>query len=49
MRATILNEAYDIALNQSGKSGSVEEDVKYAKAMKHWQYVIDNLMLHLGK
>lgn len=49
MRATILNEAYDIALNQSGKSGSVEDDVKYAKAMKHWQYVIDNILLNLSK
>lgn len=49
MRATILNEAYDVALVQSGKSGSVEEDVRYAKAMKHWQYVIDNILLNLSK
>ena len=44
LRATILNEAYDIALNQSGKSGSIETDVQYAKMMKHWQYVIDNIL-----
>ncbi len=49
MRATILNEAYDIALNQSGKSGNIENDVNYAKMMKHWQYVIDNILLNLSK
>lgn len=49
MRATILNEAYEIALDQSGKSGSIEDDVNYAKIMKHWQYVIDNILLNLSK
>lgn len=49
IRSTILNEAYDIALNQSGKSGSIEHDVNYAKMMKHWQYVVDNILLNLSK
>ncbi len=49
MRSTILNEAYDIALNQSGQSGNIEKDVNYAKMMKHWQYVIDNILLNLNK
>lgn len=49
MRSTILNEAYDIALNQSGKSGNIEDDVKYAKMMKHFQYVIDNILLNLSE
>ena len=44
LRATILNEAYDIALIQSGKSGSIENDVQYAKAMKHFMFVVDNIL-----
>lgn len=42
-RATILNEAFDIALNQSTDF----DQVRFAKAMKHWQLVMDNILLRL--
>jgi hypothetical protein len=45
LRATIINESYDIALRQSKDF----DEVKFAKALYHWQYVLDNLLSMLTK
>jgi hypothetical protein len=43
-RATIINEAYNLALKQSANF----DNVQFAKALYHWEYVLDNILLKLS-
>lgn len=43
LRATIINESYNAALIQSTDF----DQVKFAKALYHWQFVLDNMLLRL--
>jgi len=43
--ATLLNESYDLALNQSQNW----DHVQFAKALKHMVFVLDNMLLKLKK
>lgn len=45
LRATIINESADLALKQSQNW----EQVQFAKALHHWVYVFDNILLVLKK
>lgn len=47
--STIDNEAANLALIQSGASGKVEEDVRFAKALHHWNFVFKNIVYKLTK
>lgn len=47
--ATITDEAYRLALNESGKSGNIEQDVRFAKALYHWNHVLKNIIHALAK
>ncbi len=49
INATIIQEASDLALLQSGKSGSIEDDVRFAKALHHVNHVITNMINALSK
>lgn len=49
LNATIINEASNLALLQSGKSGDIEQDVRFAKALHHWNYVLRNMINALAK
>lgn len=49
LRATIINEAYDMALKQSGKSGDLLADVNTAKMLYHWQFVLDSILFKLKR
>jgi len=44
-KSTLINEAADIALNQSQNY----EHVLFAKAIKHWVFVMDNIIMKLSK
>ncbi len=43
LRSTIINEAHNAALIQSTDF----EQVKFAKALYHWQFVLDNIIKKL--
>lgn len=43
--ATIINEAYTIALDQSRNF----EQVEFAKALKHVMFMLDNILLKVSK
>ena len=43
--ASVLNEAYDLALKQSTNW----DHVQFAKALKHWHYFLDNMFETLTK
>ena len=45
LNATIVNESADIALRQSEDF----EQVKFAKALKHWNHVLHNMLFLLAK
>ncbi len=49
INATIVTEASNLALLQSGKSGDIKEDVRFAKALYHWNHVMKNMINALAK
>lgn len=49
LHASAVGEAYDLALKQSGKSGSIETDVRFAKALHHWAHFMRNAIVKLAK
>ena len=46
--ATLKNEAANLAVIQSGNSGSIERDVVSAKMLHHWNFVLQNMILRLA-
>ena len=46
---SIDNEAYNLALIQSGKSGDTKADVDKAKMLHHWNHVLKNMIHALSK
>lgn len=49
LHASIVNEAYQLALMQSGKSGDIEKDVRFEKALHHWAHFMRNVIVKLAK
>lgn len=51
LNSTIVNEAYDIALIQSGKEDfkDIKNQVISAKMLYHWNHVLTNLLIKLSK
>lgn len=49
LHASIVNEAYELALKQSGKSGDIVKDVQFAKALHHWAHFMRNVIVKLAK
>lgn len=49
LHSTAVVEAYELALKQSGKSGDIAEDVKFAKALHHWAHFMNNVIVKLAK
>ena len=48
LNATIVNEAANLALVQSGNSGNLERDVITAKMLHHWNFVLQNIIHKLA-
>lgn len=49
LHSSSINEAYELALKQSGKSGDIKEDVRFAKALYHWAHFMRNVVTKLAK
>lgn len=49
LHSSSINEAYELALKQSGKSGDIREDVRFAKALYHWAHFMRNVVVKLAK
>lgn len=47
--SSAVTEAYELALKQSGKSGDIKEDVRFAKALHHWAHFMRNVIIKLAK